>query len=188
MPQRDPLSETAAAVMDVIAKTGGRGALIGGIAFGLTVIARATRDVDALILVNLDEPEAVWKAASELGFSLRESNSLQIARQTRFLRLIYNPTKVEVDFQVGIWQFDYEVIERSQTRKLEGVDVKVIRPEDLVIMKAVAGRPQDLADIDRTFEIRADLDKTHIKNSLLEFREFVERPETIDRILADYLS
>lgn len=187
MRQEDLLSETASAVMKVIAETGGRGALIGGIAFGLTVLARATKDVDALILVDLDEPGIVWRTASQLGFSLRSEDALHQAKLTRFLRLVYEPTGVAVDFQVGIWQFDYDVIERSQMQKLEGVDVNVICPEDLIIMKSVAGRPQDLADIDRTFEIRKDLDKSRIRMALIEFREFVEHPETIDQIISKYL-
>ncbi|MFY9234936.1 MAG: nucleotidyltransferase [Fimbriimonadaceae bacterium] len=45
------------------------------------------------------------------------------------------------------------MVARAVQEELHGVVIKVARTEDLLIMKAVAGRTQDRADIEKILEI-----------------------------------
>lgn len=188
MQQSDPLLETIRVVQDLIRLIGGRGVYIGAVALGLSVQPRATKDVDALVLVALDDPAEVWRVARGLGFELFDGSTIESARANRFLSLVFAPTNVRVDLQIGILEYDYAVVERGIPRNIGGLEVRSATPEDIVVMKAVAGRPQDLADIDSVFRIVENLDFGYIKDRLEEFREFVETPENIDRIISRYLN
>lgn len=58
--------------------------------------------------------------------------------------------------------------------------------EDIVVMKAFAHRPQDLADIDAIVRANPNLDRTYIEGHVREFAEALEMPELWDDI-ARYL-
>lgn len=50
-------------------------------------------------------------------------------------------------------------------------------PEDLIIMKAVAHRPQDLADIRALVAAHPGLDQERVSRHVREFAEVLEMPE-----------
>ena len=56
-------------------------------------------------------------------------------------------------------------------------------PEDLIIMKAVAHRPKDLADIQAIAANYPDLDKERIRFWVVQFGEALDLPELWIQIL-----
>jgi len=63
-----------------------------------------------------------------------------------------------------------------------GQSVRVCSAEDLVIHKSVAGRPQDLRDIEGIIYRQGDrLDAGYIRSWLRQFGEILEAPEVEGR-------
>lgn len=188
MQQEDQLLNTLSAIKEAIELANGRGVLIGGIAVGLSIRPRATRDVDALVVVALDDPQVLWEAARTIGFELKHEDGVTTARSTRFLQTHYTPAKIDVDFQVGLLDLDYAVVDRAIDAEYKGLSLKVASPEDLIILKVIAGRSRDLYDIHTIFEHVPNLDKGFVKAKLLEVYEFLEEPEIVDDLIKRYMA
>src|SRR5207245_1840529 len=65
-------------------------------------------------------------------------------------------------------------------------EYRIPRPEDLIIMKAVAGRPRDWEDIRRVAELHPRLDRKRIRKLVGKFAAVLGRPglrKTLDRAL-----
>jgi predicted nucleotidyltransferase len=59
--------------------------------------------------------------------------------------------------------FEVEMVARSTVVDLGSVQVRLPTPEDLIIMKALANRPKDLADIQAVAASHPDLDQARIR-------------------------
>ena len=66
---------------------------------------------------------------------------------SRVLLLKHEPSGIEIDLSLADLPFEREVIERAVERAVRGVSFRVATPEDIVVMKAIAMRPRDIADI-----------------------------------------
>ena len=66
---------------------------------------------------------------------------------SRVLLLKHEPSGIEIDLSLADLPFEREVIERAVERAVHGVSFRVATPEDIVVMKAIAMRPRDIADI-----------------------------------------
>jgi len=58
--------------------------------------------------------------------------------------------------------------------------VRLPSVEDLVILKAVAHRPKDLADIETLVEFHPELDRVRVEDWVRQFAEVMEMPEVWD--------
>ena len=78
-------------------------------------------------------------------------------------------------------------IARAKKTSVLGRQVSFASPEDLVIHKVIAGRPQDLDDVSSVVLKNQDMDKDHIRKWLRSFDEtFPEKGylKTFEEILA----
>jgi len=167
-------------------EAGVRSALIGGVAASLLGRPRVTKDVDFLVVAE----ESIW---SELlargkphGIVPRVENALEFARTTRVLLLVHEASGVELDISFAALQFERELIERSTARSIRGVSFNVASAEDLLIMKALALRPRDIADIEGIVSVVADLDLDRVRRTVAEFSLALETDDFVaelDRIL-----
>lgn len=159
-----------------------RGVVIGGIAASLLGRARFTRDVDVLIVIDDSEWGELVADASDFGLLGRIPNVLDFARESRVLLLQHDPTSVPVDVTLGALEFERELIERGRNVRLGRMQVPVPSPEDLVILKAVAQRPQDLLDIEWLLQAQPKLDVRRIREKVSEFAALLEQPELLDQL------
>lgn len=104
--------------------------LIGGLASSLHGRQRTTRDID--LLVRQPEAKAALEALAGAGFDTEETNPQWIYKACR------NDVQIDLIFWLkGDVHLDDEMLERSTEGELEGVSVRVIPPEDLIVVKAV---------------------------------------------------
>jgi hypothetical protein len=160
--------------------------LIGGIAVGLIARPRATRDIDGMVWVEDESWKAMIAGARRQGFEPRERDPIEFIRQTRMLLLRHERSGVDIDLSLGALPFEREAIERREIVEVDGISLPVPAPEDLIIMKAVAHRPQDLADVAALLSARPDADRVRILATVREFAEALEQPELaadLERIL-----
>jgi len=62
------------------------------------------------------------------------------------LPLRHRATGVKVDCALALSGFEQQLLQRAQSLSLSGRPFPVARAEDLLVMKALAGRPQDVQE------------------------------------------
>jgi predicted nucleotidyltransferase len=166
------------AAVRFLEERGHKYAIIGGVALPFWGLVRATRDVDIKVLVVDTDYDSV-RSALRVAFPQR-------ARQ----RAPENPLIVSVaiegitvDFLLTLPGYEELIIRRAVQRDLDGWTAWICSAEDLIIQKAVAGRPKDWLDIENVLLVqRGRLDETYIEEWLSQFAEVLETPE----LLAEY--
>lgn len=153
------------------------GMILGGIAVSLLATPRFTKDVDAVFLLNIDDVPDFLNRAKEVGLEPRAPKVEAFARKFRVLLLRHKESNIPVDISMGILPFEVEAISRSQTIQTGSLQVRIPTPEDLIIFKAVAHRPQDMVDIQSILKNHPKLDEKHIRKWVKEFAAVLEIPE-----------
>jgi hypothetical protein len=157
-------------------------AIIGGMAVQWWGEPRATRDVDLTVMTPLDQPSSTFILQVLGRFPGRIENAEEFARRNRVI-LITASNGCPVDISMGLPGYEEEVMQRTTEFELEpGKAIRICSAEDLIIHKAIAGRPQDVRDIEGiVYRQRQALDVTTIRRWLRAFAELLDNPEIIER-------
>lgn len=156
------------------------GALVGAVAASVRGRPRHTDDVDAVIFADDRGWDRVLESATRYGFFPRVDDVLDFAAHSRVLLLRHELSGVKVDVSLGALPFESAMIERSTIVRVGALRLRLSSAEDLVIMKALARRPKDIADIEGILDVNPDLDLDHIRHHLREFSSVLEMPEIHD--------
>jgi len=156
-------------------------AIIGGLAVQYWGEPRLTGDVDLTAAIPLEKAEEFVKIIVD-HFTPRVSNPLDFARKTRMI-LIRASNGFKIDISMSLPGYEDEVMERVVEYELEtGKPIRLCSAEDLIIHKTVAGRPQDLYDIESVVYRQGKvLDIKYIRFWLREFSLILENPEMPER-------
>lgn len=179
-----PLLEPLAALQRVLTRFDDQGLIIGGIAASLLGKPRLTADVDALILLSVEDIPDLIEVATEEGLTPRLSDAEAFARRQRVLLLQHAESNINVDISLGMLPFEVEAVERGQVHQISSMAIRLPTPEDLIILKAVAHRPKDMLDIQAIIESQPDLDKARIELWVTEFAQLLDMPELWDDVAA----
>lgn len=156
------------------------GMVIGGVAASLLGRPRLTRDVDVLVLVAEGRWAEFLAAGTEFGFTPRRSDALAFAQETRVLLLRHEKSGIDVDMVFGSLAFEKEAVARATWVELGDVRAPLPLPEDLIVMKAVAHRPKDLADIEAILTAHPKLNLRRIRRWVREFASALSMPEILN--------
>ncbi len=156
-----------------------QGTLIGGLAASLLGRPRLTRDVDALVLVAEDHWADFLTAGARYGFLPRRDDVLTLVQATRVFLLRHQESGIDVDIVFGSLQFEKEAVARSIWVDLGGVQIPLPLPEDLIIMKAVAHRPQDLSDVEAIIAAHPEFNRRRVRRWVREFAAALTMPEIL---------
>ena len=184
------LAPLAAALRDLTAwfdGAGTRGIVIGGVAASLLGRPRATRDVDGLVILAEPEWEGFLAAAARFHIEPRIAEPLEFARQARILLMRHAPSGVDLDVSLGTLPFEVDAVAHAREHVVAGITIRLPRPEDLIVMKAVAGRPRDRSDIESLLDAHDALDLARVREVVGGFAEAIGAPELLadlDAILA----
>lgn len=184
-PQPDSLIPFLAplqALLDLFSAFSNQGVIIGGIAASLLGSPRFTADLDAVILASADDIPRLLKEAALRGLESRITDSEGFARKNRVLLLRHTTSGTDIDLSLGILPFEIEMVKRSWVFDSGNILIRLPTPEDLIIMKAVAHRPKDLADIQAIAANHPDLDKKWIQNWVDQFGEALDSPDLWNEI------
>jgi hypothetical protein len=179
-----PMLAPLAALQKILAHFDNQGLVIGGIAASLLGKPRLTADVDAMLLLPVDELPDLIEIATQVGLVPRLAEAEAFARRHRVLLLRHQESGINVDISLGILPFEVEAVERSIVHQIGSVSIRLPTPEDLIIFKAVAHRPKDLLDIQAIIETHPDLNKERIRRWVSEFVQALEMPELWDDVAA----
>lgn len=122
-------------------------AIIGGLAVQWWGEPRLTKDVDLTVVAPLDDPERFIRQGAD-AFAPRIANVVAFARRNRVI-LVQASNGCPLDISMGLPGYEEEVMQRAAEFALEpDKGVRICSAEDLIIHKAIAGRPQDVRDIE----------------------------------------
>ncbi|MBA3694249.1 MAG: hypothetical protein H0W77_12565 [Acidobacteria bacterium] len=124
-------------------------AVCGGLALAIHGFARATLDID--ILIQSESLEKAYKIGAEKGFDIREldiSFKERAVEIRRVSKIDDNGEVLSLDLVIVTPQVQ-DVWEARETIDFLGSQLWVVSQTGLIKMKRLAGRPQDLADIER---------------------------------------
>ncbi len=115
-----------------------------------------TADVDITVLPGMfTTSELVSALAAD--FELRIPDRDGFVAQTRVIPLVHRSTTMPVDLVLGGPGLEEHFLSRCESLSMGGREVRVPVAEDLVLMKLLAARPQDLDDATALVKAGADL-------------------------------
>jgi hypothetical protein len=130
-----------------------------------------------LALRALDDVLRIFEE-HELAPRIDDARAFAQANQVMLLR--HEPSGVDVDVSLAWLPFEIEAISASDKLQIGEVRVSVARPEDLVIYKAVAWRPQDQQDVERLLTVHGTrMDLVRVRRVVAELADALEEPERV---------
>ena len=177
-----PLMPSLIAVQKILTHFEDKGVIFGGVAASLLGKPRLTADVDAVIILSIEDLPQLIEIAQQFGLFSRIKDAEEFARRHHVLLLRHQESGINVDISLGMLPFELEAVERGISYPVGEFVIRLTTPEDLIIFKAVAHRPKDLIDIQAIIESHPNLDKKRIQNWVREFARVLEMPEIWDDI------
>jgi len=159
----------------------GRSIVIGGIAVIARGVPRVTRDVDVAFSGAEVTLSGLLTDLDAAGIVPRIDDAIEFAAESQVLLSRHAKTGVDIDVSFAWLPFEMEAIAAASPAMLGAAQLPVAQPEDLVIYKTVAWRPQDQQDIERLLALHgARMNLARVRRHVQELGEAMEE----DRIRA----
>lgn len=183
-PTVNGLFGAAAEVQRSLATTGAPFCVIGGLALLRWAEPRQTRDVDLMVLTGFGGEGPVLDVLLT-AFEARIPDARAFAERSRVV-LLRASSRVGIDVSLGALPYEERVVARaSDWTVADGLDLRTCSAEDLVVLKAFAGRPQDWVDVSSVVERQqARLDVGLVLEELAPLLALKEAPEDLERARA----
>jgi hypothetical protein len=156
--------------------------VIDGVAVQRWSEPRQTVDVDATLLTGFGrETSAIERLL--IKFKNRINNPEEFALQNRIL-LLRSANGTDTDLSLGALPFEERLVERSSEWHVprHGI-IRTCSAEDLVVLKAFAGRPQDWIDVEKVIIRQGQrFNRPLIIEELTPLAELKEEPEILDHV------
>jgi hypothetical protein len=174
----DAFEKTLAAIGRSLEGAGIPHALVGGLAVLVHGVARLTRDVDVLVLLDPDRTDELLDALGA-SFQALPEDPTAFVEETRVLPA-EGPDGSRVDFIFAGLPFEEAAIARAREESLGGVQVKVCTAEDLIVMKIVSDRPRDREDVEGIVKKAGPgLDRDRLDPLIAGIAQDLERPDIL---------
>lgn len=177
-----PLESALLSIVNAVERQGSPYMVIGGAALNCWGFTRPTKDLDLTVWVEPEQEDAYVAALAEQ-FEPRVPDPGAFVKRSRVL-LLRTPDGVGIDLTFGSLPFERSALDRAVTVTISGHPVRVAGAADLALQKALAGRPQDLADLRFLLGRHPDkIDRTELDRQVRELAAALARPD----LLRDYL-
>jgi hypothetical protein len=142
--------------------------------------ARLTADVDVTVrLPDAMSSQSLAARLADRGFRLRISDPAFIER-TRVIPFVHDATGLPLDVVLAGPGIEDQFLSRVHVLSIEGVQVYVASPEDLIVMKILAGRPKDLDDVRAVVAaLGAQLDGDYVATTLTLLEEALAQSDLL---------
>ena len=142
--------------------------LIGGQARNFWAEPRATLDYDFTTAADAEGFQRLREALLDEGFRIVRDQGPSQPSGPDFVQFIKDSTREAIDFQTAKTEFQVSVVERG-VRLDPDQPLRVATAEDLIVLKLIANRPQDITDCIEVAMSR-DLDWAYIDHWCDEFQ------------------
>ena len=167
------------AVTELLDMAGLQGMIIGGVAAGIHGRPRFTADVDAVTIAAHTELDRLVSLASTNQLEPRRPDVIPFAKVNGVLQLRHMPSGIGVDISLGSHPFEQRAVARAIRISIGDWSFRVATPEDLVIMKAFAGRPIDYEDIRNIRARRHPIRWARVRRIVGEFQRILDRSDLV---------
>lgn len=148
-------------------------AVIGGLALVAWKHARYTRDADILIAIEPGRIDELIVALTKAGFQPRHTPPLRVVDGQGIVQFIFQPADALMPFQLDLLlvsgDFQRTAVTRAVSWPIRQAEapVRVVRPDDLIVIKLLAGRIIDRADAAMILrENRDEIDFTRLHHEV----------------------
>jgi hypothetical protein len=166
------LNEALRRVVAALDKLEIRHALIGGLAVAAHGMIRATRDVDLIIDLSLQEALSLQQSLRDRGFQATFYRGAVDDPIAGVLRLSVPVAGAEVScdllFASRAWQM--RAVENAASIDLGSFSVRVAQSADLFLLKLFAGGPQDLVDAAQLLKMQGPSEQARWKAAATRLR------------------
>jgi hypothetical protein len=177
-----PVFAAAREIQEFFRRSGERFCIIGGIALQRWGRPRITKDVDFTVLCGLgEEAETVDRVLSS--FAARVPDARNFALKARVV-LIKTASGIPADVALGALPFERRCVKRASEFDFgPNLRLRTCSAEDLVVLKAFAGRGQDWVDLEGVLVRRSkSLDWKLVFRELEPLAALRETPEVLERL------
>jgi hypothetical protein len=146
-----------------------RYAVMGGFAVRIHGIPRPTYDIDFTVALDRGRLQEFFDRAINAGYSVAEPYLQgwvdQVAGMPLVkLRMYLQDHGVDVDIFLAESEFQESVLARRQCEDFEEGKVWFVSPEDLILLKLIAGRPRDFVDVQDVLFTQSQLDELYLRH------------------------
>jgi hypothetical protein len=161
-------------------------ALMGGLAVRVYGIPRPTYDIDFTVAMERSRLAEFYQGVQALGYAVPEQYAAggvdRVAGMPLVkIRLYLEDRGVDVDLFLAESAYQREALSRRVRQDIEGRPVWIVSPEDLVLLKLVAHRPRDIADVGDVLFTQGQLDEAYLRRWAAPLGVL----EELERVLAE---
>ncbi len=155
--------------------------LIGGFAVSLLAKPRFTQDIDFLVRISQHDWEIAAKEARGFGLRILFDDPGAPAHEARIIQMRHK-SGGDIDLIVVGTEFEQEIIERGAIIEIQSIQCNVISPDDLIILKLMAGRKQDIADCHIVVETCEGLDWERVENMIARWVTLTKKNASVSQL------
>jgi hypothetical protein len=170
------LEDALAALASALNASGAAWTIVGSVAVIARGVRRMTTDLSAIVLGDDLEVAALLRALARKGIVPRIDDAEKFADENFVLLLAHEPTGIEIDVSVAWTDFERDAIESSSVSWFGAVQVLMPRPDHLIALAVIAGRPQDRDDATALLVLYPEIDRRLLRARVRELAELAEEP------------
>ncbi len=159
----DDLSPIAAAISGDLTTAGVEHVLTGALALAVYGYARATHDIDVVVLVSSIRLPHVFEIGRRHGFQGDDRDLITQIRTRTYAEMKRGPASLDVI--VPVLPYHERVVKRARRVEIAGRTVPIVAAEDLFVIKAIWHRPKDVADM-HALAAMDGLDAAYVRETL----------------------
>ncbi len=130
--------------------------LVGAYALAAHGYPRATMDIDIWVMPSPENASAVIRALKQFGSPLHGLKVEDLQTDDIVFQIGVAPRRI--DLLTGATGLDFSTAtENAISRNIDGIDLKVLSIDDLIVNKLATGRPKDKIDADELKKIKRKL-------------------------------
>ncbi len=142
--------------------------VMGGLAVRAHGIPRPTYDIDFAITIPRDRLDGLFDGFEELGYTVPDiyrTGWVDRVAEMPLIKyhLLIGGNSIPVDVFLGETDFLESAIVRGSVAEIDELQVRVVSPEDLILLKAIARRPRDIGDIMDVRFTQGALDEPYLR-------------------------
>jgi len=158
--------------------------VIGGVAVGVWSAPRATIDLDFVIGVTGEALAAFAQSAAEVGFVVFDPKPVEFSKMTLLRMQLKEPDArlLTLDFMLANDDYKRAALDRAVSIPLLEQEVRIAAPEDVILLKLLGGRGQDMVDAENIVRVQRDtLDRSYLR----QWAGRLALTDALDKLLAD---
>jgi predicted nucleotidyltransferase len=131
--------------------------LVGGLAVGIWGEPRATVDIDFLVSFNVNDFAVLSNKINDSDkFIFTHDKPMTFTKISLLRSTLKSNIDIFVDFMFADDVFQKEALERRQMINIADFTVNIPTAEDLILLKLLSGREQDIVDAKKVFRMQKD--------------------------------